>query len=340
MSSESPSSQPKQLMLGITEAGVMHTDADPPFDLDTRFRMVKEAGVYDYYDKTPESRAQVPAYLAASEKYDLPILAGGWYYRLGQDEDLLREKLSISAEVGSRVHNTQILWKHKQGHVVTNDEIEDIYLRAYEWGDAVGCLPTFEVHIHMWSEDFLRVSEVGERIERRGIPFRITLDHSHVIFKIDNVEEQKVFDIDREIKTGNLVLDPFKDGDVCGDWISRNWVGHAHARAAIPNNPRNTAASHPNGKEGRGVQYPFIEPQPGQYVEDWDPDKLAPWKEVVRKLLVHHAATEHAALGQISTEFIPGIDYGAGHGYSIFDNSVACAQWIRELMDSPSITQT
>ena len=42
----------KDLLIGITEAGVMHSVMNE-FDLDTRFRMVKEAGVFDYLDKTP-----------------------------------------------------------------------------------------------------------------------------------------------------------------------------------------------------------------------------------------------------------------------------------------------
>ena len=43
----------QELLIGITESGVMHTDADPPIPLDTKFQMVKESGVYDYFDKTP-----------------------------------------------------------------------------------------------------------------------------------------------------------------------------------------------------------------------------------------------------------------------------------------------
>jgi hypothetical protein len=33
---------------------------------------------------------------------------------------------------------------------------------------------------------------------------------------------------------------------------------------------------------------------------------------------------------QISCEHIPAIDYGAGHRYSIFENNIACARWLRE----------
>ena len=45
------------------------------------------------------------------------------------------------------------------------------------------------------SEDFLRVSKVGKLVEEKGIEFNLTLDHSHVIFKIDNPKEQKIFNI-------------------------------------------------------------------------------------------------------------------------------------------------
>ena len=42
-----------ELLFGITESGVMITDSDPPIPLETKFKMVKESGVYDYFDKTP-----------------------------------------------------------------------------------------------------------------------------------------------------------------------------------------------------------------------------------------------------------------------------------------------
>ena len=213
---------------------------------------------------------------------------------------------------------------------MTDDEVTAIYLQAAEWGEACGCVPTFEVHINMWSEDFRRVSRVADAVEARGVPFRMTLDHSHVIFKIDNPDEQEVFDIKSAVASGELVLDPFAQKSVCKEWIDRGFVHHAHARAAVPNNPKNTRAEHPDGKPGRGVQYPFIEPNEGEYVAPWEEARLEPWKEVVRQLFAYHASNAESPLGQISTEFIPGPDYGAGHGYSIFENSVACAKWLRQ----------
>ena len=47
----------------------------------------------------------------------------------------------------------------------------------------------------------------------------------------------------------------------------------------------------------------------------------------------HHATHPDSKLGQISTEFIPAVDYGAGAGYSIFENSVAAVKWLRATWD-------
>lgn len=332
------------LLFGITENGITHTSADAPLDLDTKFRMVKEAGVYDYFDKTPPAD-QANAYRAASEKYDLPILAGGWFYKLGQDEGLLESNLRLGASLGSRVHNTQIIMDHAtENRLVTDEEVAETYLRAYDVGAACGCMPTLEVHVNMWSEDFRRMAIVGDMVEARGIPFRMTLDHSHVIFKIDNPREQQVFGIDKAIASGDLVLDPYDPAGVTNIWIERGYVGHVHARAAVPNNPRNVwgkhpgldalpSSLHPKDLTGRGIQYPFIEPKPGEWHSPWDETKLEPWKEVLRRLMAWHAASADSVLSTISTEFIPATDYGEGGKYSIFDNSVACARWLRETWD-------
>ncbi|MFL2528997.1 MAG: hypothetical protein ACJ0Q6_04835 [Candidatus Azotimanducaceae bacterium] len=325
-----------KLIIGITEKGILHADQSKLIDLDTRFRMVKESGVYDYYDKTPEDPGLADNYLSLSEKYDVPIRAGGWFYELGKDEQLFKNKLQLSAKIGSKVHNTQIRARHADGHLVTNEEVFRFYMDATELGERCGCLPTLEVHINMWSEDFRRVSEVADMVEERGVPFRMTLDHSHVIFKIDNEVEQKVFDIKSAIESGDLILDPFQTGNICQEWIDRGFVNHCHARAAVPNNPKNTRYTYPDGSPGRGVQYPFFEPQPGQFPADWSEQRLEPWKEVVRQLLRYHAANQESSLGQISTEFIPGPDYGWGHGYSIFDHSVACARWLKATWETIS----
>ena len=317
-----------QLLFGIQTNGIKHTHADAMPDIDTRFRMVKEAGVFDYVDKTP-APDEVEQFLRARDKYGIPVRAGGWFYTLGRDEALLADNLKLARELGSKVHNVQILMHHSDGHLVTDDEVVEEYQRAFDLGEKFGVAPCFEVHVNMWSEDFRRVSKVGRAIEDKGLPFRITLDHSHVIFKMDNPAEQEVFNIRPAVESGELVLDPFTPGNVTQEWISAGWVQHCHARAAIPNNPKNVLATDDHGRPGRGIQYPFAPPKPGEYHAPWRAEALEPWKEVVRQLVRHHAQDPKATLGQISTEFIPNLDYGEGCKYSLFEQAIACVEWMR-----------
>jgi hypothetical protein len=108
-------------------------------------------------------------------------------------------------------------------------------------------------------------------------------------------------------------------------------VRHAHARAAVPNNPKNTFHRYDDGRPGRGIQYPFVRPRPGTWFAEWDESLLDPWKEVVRRLFRFHATDPSSCLGQISPEFISRPDYGAGCRYSMFEQGVACAEWLRAL---------
>lgn len=318
----------KELMIGIAEAGVMHATMNE-FDIDTRFRMVKEAGVFDYMDKTPPS-TEYHVYLAAMKKHDLPMLAGGWFYFIGRDEPLLEWHLRMGEELGQRAHNIQIFTHDIDKTPVTDGQVADLYMRVAEVGEQTGVIPCFEVHVNMWSEHFGRVERVARLVERRGVKFNMTLDHSHIIFKIDNPEEQRVQDMDRDIRSGALELDPFKPDNVCARWIQNGYVRHAHARAAIPNGPVNPWQKSPNGRPGRGIQYPFLRPAAGEWHSDWSEKALEPWKEVLRQLLRHHASDPTSRLATISTEFIPYPDYGGGAKYSIFEHSVACAAWIRQ----------
>lgn len=318
----------KKLLFGIQTNGIKHAHADPMPDIDTRFSMVKACGMFDYVDKTP-APDEVDAFEKASEKYDLPVISGGWFYTLGNHKELLEQNLSVAKRLGSRVHNVQILTHDTNGKPVSNDEVVDTYLWAYDLGERYGVTPCFEVHVNMWSEDFRRVAQVGTEVENRGIPFHMTLDHSHVIFKIDHPVEQQVQNIQPAVASGELILDPFVEGNVVDQWINAGWVRHCHARSAVPNNPRNTAATDANGNPGRGIQYPFKQPAPGQYHAPWDEEALEPWKESIRHLLSFQANDPKASLGQISTEFIPNLDYGEGCKYSLFDQAIECVTWMR-----------
>jgi hypothetical protein len=127
------------------------------------------------------------------------------------------------------------------------------------------------------------------------------------------------------------VLDPMSPRAIFKQWIARGWVHHAHARSVIPNNPPNSRMRRPNGMAGRGIQYPFLRPAPDQWDGNWEEAALGPWRDAVRHLINVRAQGQAATPQQISCEFIPFADYGGGAGYSIFDNNVACAAWLRHL---------
>ena len=317
------------LKFGIQTNGIKHTYKDPMPDVETRFRMVKESGVFDYVDKTPEI-SEVKDFKKYSQKYGLPVRAGGWFYEIGNHRDLLKNNFEIARELGSSIHNTQVLYTKSNGQLATDLDIKDTYIEAYELGSKYGVTPCFEIHVNMWSEDFLRVSRVGKLVENEGVEFNITLDHSHVIFKINNPQEQKKFNIDKQINSGKLVLDPFSEDNIVKEWINFGWVKHCHARSVIPNNPLNIYAKHPDGTIGRGIQYPFQKPKNNEYHEKWDVKLLEPWKECIKTLMKYHLQDKTSKLRQISTEFIPNTDYGEGCRYSLFEQGVECTKWMRK----------
>ena len=72
--------------------------------------------------------------LRASEKHDLPVLASGWFYTLGRDETLFEQNIHKGRLLGSRVHNVQVMTNHADGHVLTDQEVADFYMRAHDFG--------------------------------------------------------------------------------------------------------------------------------------------------------------------------------------------------------------
>jgi hypothetical protein len=183
-------------LIGCNGRGAQASSIDKPISLeeasiDEQFRLVKETGVFDYFDRIP-LRSNIDEYRAAIEKYDLPVASASWFYRLGEDEALIEENLKIAHEIGAEMHNIMIFTEHADGHVVTNQEIVDCYLDTYDKAMKIGIEPAFELHVNMWSEDFRKVTPVARAVQDKGVPFNYTLDYSHVNFKIENPEEQDI----------------------------------------------------------------------------------------------------------------------------------------------------
>src|ERR1700722_13449580 len=123
----------KQLLIGISGGGVLHTDAHVP-DVDTVFRMVRDAGAFDYIERSPPT-GQLEAYQRASQVHGVPLLAGGVFYTLDRDEPLLEWHLRIGRELGMRVQNVQVPVRDAGGQRVSNERLADFYLWAAELGD-------------------------------------------------------------------------------------------------------------------------------------------------------------------------------------------------------------
>lgn len=317
-----------KLLLGCNGRGAQHIPGAPP-SIDEQFRMVKASGVFDFFDRMPQP-GQESEYLRASEKHDLPMLTGLWTYTAGRDEALLLKNLRLTKDSGGLCHNIMLFRDHADGHALSDAEVVAFYRLAYEEAARLDIEITFEVHIYMWSEDVRRVLPVAQQVRAAGMPFNFLLDHSHVLIKLENPEEQDLCGIRADVEARQLILDPYEAGNIVDSWIAENMTLWHAVRPVAPNGPRNLWARHPDGQLGRACQYPFLRPRPGEWHSDWFAYKLEPSKEVVRKVLQAHLQNENSRLRYITTEIIDLPDYGDGARYSLFEHSVALAQWIRE----------
>ena len=316
------------LLIGVAASGVTDSDLAIP-DLKTKVRMVKESGVFDFLDRSPPDD-EFSDLLRASDEYAVPVLASTWYYTTGRDEPLFERNILKGRLLATEIHAVQLATNHADGHILSDEEVAEIYLRFYDFAHRHDVTMSFEVHVNMWSEHFGRVAAVADLVQRRGVPFALTLDHSHVIFKIDNPAEQRVQGMHAEIQSGTLILEPDRPGNVIQQWIDAGLVWHCHARSTAPCNPVNVSAKHPDGRYGRGIQYPFKPTLSDQWHYPWRAEDLEPWKAVMRNLMRWRTKHLESRWHTITCEFIPAIDYGAGAKYSIFEQNIACAEWLRK----------
>jgi hypothetical protein len=318
----------KQLLIGCHGRGAARVPGEP-VSVDERFRLLKETGVFDFMDRMPQA-GEEKEYLKASQKYDLPIKTGLWMYRLGKDEALLARNLGVAKEAGGEVHNVMVYTHHADGHPISDAEVADFYLHAYDEAGRVGIDITFEIHIDMWSEDFRRVMPVAKLVRARAVPFNSQLDHSHCILKLESVEEQAISGIRADVEAGRLVLDPFAPRSIYDEWLAENIFLWASLRAVAPNGPKNVWAKRPDGQPGRACQYPFVRPKPGEWHSPWYAYKLEPSKEVTRKALRDMRDNPGSRIRYLTTEFIDLPDYGDGAKYSLIEQNAAAARWIRD----------
>ncbi len=317
-----------EISVGCNGRGLQHVPGTP-VPVDEQFRMLKESGVFDHFDRMPQPGEEAE-YIKASQKYSIPIRTGLWTYMAGRDEGLLEKNMCICKDAGAECHDIMLLAKNVDGAPVSDNEVVDFYLRSYEIGGKLGLTIGFEVHINMWSEDFRRVTPVAELVRAHGVPFNFVLDHSHILLKVENPEEQDISGIRSDVGSGRLVIDPYENGNVLDEWISQGMIVWLQVRPVSPNGPKNQGQLREGGGWGRACQYPFVKPRP-EWFYPWHAYRVEPCKEVVRRVLRHHLSHRDVSpLGWITTDMIDMADYGGGVKYSIFDQNVAIAQWLRD----------
>lgn len=318
-----------RLPIGINLDGVLVHDGIPTPDTPTRLRWVREAGVFDYVEKNINPQEDFAPYPDWIAEHGIPIGVFGGIFCAGRDEALMHWGLQTGGKLGARLFNIQLFARHADGHALSDREVADWYQDALERGTAAGCLPAMEVHVDMWNERFARVEAVGELLARAHIPLRLTLDHSHLIFKIDNPAELEASGLQHAGDGGRSQLAPGHATTLYRNWLDRGWVVHAHTRSVAPGVPANAAMQRAEGLPGRAIQYPLVEPAPGTFHCAWDAQALTPWKTAVGDLLDAMRAQPERTPQQISCEFIPFADYGGGGRYDIWQNNIACARWLQ-----------
>lgn len=322
--------------LGCNGRGVVHIEGTP-ISVDEQFAMMKSAGVYDHFDRMPQPGQELE-YVRAANKYGIPLRTGLWWYVAGQDEALLEHNLRVSKEAGTEFHDVMLHLRNAQGQILSDDEIVAFYLHAHELGERIGIEIGFENHIYMWSEDPRRIAPIAQRVAAEGVPFKFVLDHSHVLIKVDNSEEQDIIGIRRDVESGTLIVDPYEPGNVLDQWIAMNCVHWLQVRPVSPNGPKNTwaikdANDYVGGAYGRPCQYPFVKPRAGEWHSQWHAYRVEPCKEVVRRMMRHHHRTPSSPLRYITTDMIDMADYGENAKYSLFEQNVAIAHWLRGTWD-------
>jgi hypothetical protein len=316
----------KDFLLGCNY-NFLQLDVDvPPL---RRFEMVRDTGVFDYINWLPRSD-QLSECSAAAEKTGIPMTTGNYIHRLGKDDAMLTDSMRNAARVGMKLVNVMLGTYAADGHELTDAEIIDTYLRMAEAGDAVGVALSFELHVDCWTEKYKRVTPIALAIRKRGVPFHLTIDYSHVVFKIENPEQQAISDVREDVEAGRIVLDPFEPDNLCAQWLALDIVAFAQFRPVVPNNPRNVWGKNPDGSLPRGIMYPFKKPGPGEWHSPWHAYRLEACKEALRTIMRYHLTHATSPLDYVITEMITQPDYGMNAKFSIIDHSAACARWIRD----------
>jgi hypothetical protein len=292
------------------------------------FQLCKAAGVFDYINWLPADDI-LEECLVASEATDLPMTTGNCIHVLNGDNARLIHSIDNAARVRMSLLNIMLNAHGADGHELTDKEILDLYGRAADRAARKNVEISFELHVDCWSEKYKRVTPIIEAAKARGYKFNFTIDYSHVIFKIDNPEQQDISDVREDVEEGRVILDPFEEGNLCAEWLAHNVVSFAQFRPAAPNGPRNIWARNDDGSIPRGIFYPIARPAPGTWYAPWSAHRLSACKEAFRTIMRYHLTHDDSPLRFVITEVIARPDYGLNAKFSLLEQNALCASWIR-----------
>jgi hypothetical protein len=332
----------KMFPLGCAGLGIQSSSPENPVSLNEptifeKFDLLKEANVFDFIDHIPLHTGLVDDYIKGSQNSGIPIYSGYGCYVWGNHEQEFKTNVDLTAAVGAKYHNIMMAAKDINRNYLSNEDVANAYAYFYQYAESKGVTITFENHVDNWSEDYRRILEVSKLVEVKGIPFRLAMDYSHCIFKIENdIETHISFKGD---KSAIHKLDPFNSDSFADDWINKNLVHWGQIRPAVPNGPLNTWATEYSPWEGfgvdrpgRGIQYPFKQPKDGEWPTSiWHAHKLACTKEVIRKLIDSYLSNPESNLEIMTVDNINLWSYGLNWKYNMFQDSCAVATYIREI---------
>lgn len=317
--------------IGINIDGAITHDGDRVPTLDEQFCVIRDH--FDYVEKTLHAHESLTSWLDASEAFEVPIEVLGVIFQPGEEDARCLETLRLATRHSIPVVNCQIRPVCGRSEAADLEQVGSLYLRMLEQADGK-TLPCLEPHVDMWLERFERVAALGDWLAARGAPLHLTIDHSHLIYRIDNLEQLQPAGIDT-VEEGRRLLSPESMSAVYRQWQLQHWIAHAHARCVQVNAPPNTKMQRRPGVPGRGIQYPIRQPLVDPAWSDWSKRECAPWKAAVNTMLQWRTEHPDALLKRISCEFIPYPDYGGGSRYSLIEQNMACAEWLRERIALP-----
>ena len=293
-----------------------------------RFWAVKKTEAFDYINWLPP-RAVIDECIQASKDTGLPMTTGNCALKLGYNFERIYGLLEDAERVNMRILNVMLHLYAADGHEITTDEVVDAYGLASEAAQKHGLEVSFEVHVDCWSEKYKKVTPFIAAVREKGMKANLTLDYSHVIFKIVNSEEQRISGVEDDVLAGRIVLDPYEAGSLLTEWLKLNAIEFAQFRPVSPHNPRNIWARNPSGGMPRGIMYPFKKPGPGEWHSRWNAFELETCKEAFRQVMRYHLENAASPLKYVITEMITSADYGLNARFSVLEHNAECARWIR-----------